>query len=38
MSPQFRTFSSAKKLKSKIAGFLLRALPQTEDTLTAGDP
>lgn len=31
-------FSSAKKLKSKIAGFLLRALPQTEDTLTAGDP
>lgn len=27
-----------KKLKSKIAGFLRRALPQTEDTLTAGDP
>ncbi len=27
-----------EKLKSKIAGFLLRALPQTEGTLTAGDP
>ena len=32
------TPKEGKKLKSKIAGFLLRALPQTEGTLTAGDP